>query len=232
MKFPAPIIKGRLIKRYKRFLADIDLGGEIITAHCANPGSMTGLKQAGACVWVSPANNPKRKLKYDWQIVETGTAKVCINTAMANRVIAEALDHKLIAPLKAYEHIKPEQKYGVNSRIDFLLTAHNLADCYVEVKSVTLSETYGIASFPDSPTTRGQKHLAELANIAQGGQRAVMIYLVNRDDCERFTLAAHIDPAYAQGFTQARRAGVEAYAYAVNISPQGISLGREVEIMI
>lgn len=232
MKFPAPIIKGRLIKRYKRFLADIDLGEDIITAHCANPGAMTGLKDTGSVVWVNPATNPKRKLSYDWQVIERGGAKICINTAIANHVIGEALSEKKIAPLTAYNTITPEQAYSQNSRIDFLLTQNGLPACYVEVKSVTLSPKPGLASFPDSPTKRGLKHLNDLSQMAQAGHRAVMIYLVNRDDCTAFTLASDIDPAYTQGFVTARKAGVEAYAYAAKITPNSISLSHEIEIII
>ena len=232
MNFPAPIKKGRLLKRYKRFLADIDLDGEIITAHCANPGSMMGLKSEGSLVWVTAANNPKRKLQYDWQVIEVGAAKVCINTGLANKIIYEALLKKIIPHLAAYTTITPEQKYAENSRIDFLLTKAGLPDCYVEVKSVTLSREPALASFPDSKTTRGTKHLRDLAAMAASGHRAAMLYLVNRTDCTRFTLATDIDPDYATAFSAAKAAGVEAYAYRVDITPSGITLTTEVPIDI
>jgi len=225
MNFPAPIIKGRLVQRYKRFLADIDLDGQVITAHCANPGAMTGLKEPGAAVWVTPALNPKRKLKYDWQVIESGEAKICINTNFANHVIGEALRGGAITPLAAYKTIKPEQKYSENSRIDFLLTQDGLPDCYVEVKSVTLSPRTGLASFPDSPTARGLKHLSDLSLMVSQGHRAVTLYLVNRDDCSEFTLTADIDPKYTQGYENARTAGVETHVYGSIITPSGISLG-------
>lgn len=236
MKFPAPIEKGRLVQRYKRFLADIDLGpdlgSEIITAHCANPSSMMGLKESGSVVWVTPANNPKRKLQYDWHVIEVGTAKVCINTGLANKVVGEALHAGAVPQLAAYSTITPEQKYAENSRIDFLLTETGLPDCYVEVKSVTLSREPALASFPDSKTTRGTKHLNDLAAMVASGQRAVMLYLINRTDCTRFTLAADIDPDYAAAFDAAKNAGVEAYAYTVNITPSGITLTTELPIDI
>ena len=232
MNFPAPIKKGRLLQRYKRFLADIDLDGEVITAHCANPGSMMGLKTEGSTVWVTPAGNPKRKLQYDWQVIEVGAAKVCINTGLANKVVSEALRAGAIPHMAAYNTITPEQKYAENSRIDFLLTEAGLPDCYVEVKSVTLSREPALASFPDSKTTRGTKHLRDLAAMTTSGHRAVMLYLVNRTDCTRFTLAADIDPDYAAAFNAAKRAGVEAYAYRVDITPSGITLTTELPIDI
>ena len=232
MNFPAPIKKGRLLKRYKRFLADIDLNGMEITAHCANPGSMMGLKDEGSVVWVTAANNPKRKLQYDWQVIEVGAAKICINTGLANKIVHEALLNKAIPQLAAYNTITPEQKYAENSRIDFLLTETDITDCYVEVKSVTLSRKPALASFPDSKTTRGTKHLRDLAAMATSGQRSVMLYLVNRTDCTRFTLAADIDPDYAAAFTTAKASGVEAYAYGVDITPSGITLTTEVPIEI
>lgn len=229
MDFPSPIIKGHLVQRYKRFLADIDLGGEVITAHCANPGAMTGLKEPGSSVWVTPALNPKRKLKYDWQVIESGEAKVCINTGFANHVIGEALRSGAITPLAAYKTITAEQKYSDNSRIDFLLTQDGLPDCYVEVKSVTLSPRAGLASFPDSPTARGLKHLGDLTLMISQGHRAMTIYLVNRDDCNEFTLTADIDPKYAKGYETARAAGVETLAYGSVITPQGIHLGPQIK---
>ena len=232
MNFPAPIKKGRLLKRYKRFLADIDLNGMEITAHCANPGSMMGLKDEGSVVWVTAANNPKRKLQYDWQVIEVGAAKICINTGLANKIVHEALLNKAIPQLAAYNTITPEQKYAENSRIDFLLTETDITDCYVEVKSVTLSRKPALASFPDSKTTRGTKHLRDLAAMATSGQRSVMLYLVNRTDCTRFTLAADIDPDYAAAFTTAKASGVEAYAYGVDITRSGITLTTEVPIEI
>lgn len=231
MNFPAPIEKGRLVKRYKRFLADIDLNGEIITAHCANPGSMAGVKDEGATVWVTAANNPKRKLQYDWQVIEVSDARVCINTASANKIVHEALLAGQIKELADYSTIKPEVKYGEKSRIDFLLTGDGLPDCYLEVKNVTLSPNPPLAEFPDSPTKRGTKHLGELSNMVKEGHRAVGLYLVNRTDSHIFTLAREIDPDYARAFDAAREAGVEMLAYGCDISEDGITINRALKIL-
>lgn len=224
MKFPAPVEKGTLIKRYKRFLADIDLDGETIIAHCANTGSMMGVKDEGAKVWVTQAGNPKRKLGYDWQVIEIGGAKVCINTALANGLVSEAITAGRIPELAGYETLRREVKYGENSRIDILLETPGKPLCYVEVKNVTLSRTPPLAEFPDSPTARGTKHLRELAQMAKAGHRAVMVYCVNRTDCTGFALAKDIDPDYVREYDLAQKAGVEALAYGCDISEKGITL--------
>jgi len=230
LNFPSPILKGRLLKRYKRFLADIELTGKVVTAHCANPGSMMGVKTEGATVWVTRADNPKRKLPYDWQVIEVGTARVCINTASANRIVEETVLAGGLPELSGYETLKREVKYGRNSRIDFLLSGARRPDCYVEVKNVTLSRETGLAEFPDSPTVRGAKHLVELADVVREGYRAVMLYIINRTDCERFTLAADIDPDYAAKFAGASQAGVESLAYGTGISESGIGLVSKLSI--
>ena len=226
MNFPAPIQKGRLIKRYKRFLADIELGGEIITAHCANSGSMMGVKDEGAAVWISPATNPNRKLKWDWQVIEIGNAKVCINTALPNAIVEEAILAGQIPELSGYENLRREVKYGQNSRIDILLEDLKKPLCYVEIKNVTLSRKPGLAEFPDSPTARGTKHLRELAHMARAGHRAVMFYLVNRDDCTSFKLADDVDPEYAAEFEKAAEAGVERLVYSTEITEDGVVVGK------
>jgi len=232
MKFPAPIQKGKLVKRYKRFLADIDLYGEIITAHCANPGSMMGVKDEGAEVWVSAAQNPNRKLKWDWQVINVGGAKVCINTATANPVVEEAILAGMVPELSGYASLRREVKYGQNSRIDILLQDETRRPCYVEIKNVTLSRSPGLAEFPDSPTARGTKHLAELSDMARQGHRAVMFYLVNRTDCETFKLADDIDPKYAKAFKKAQDAGVERLIYSSNITIDGIALDKSLKALI
>ena len=228
MLFNPPLTSGMLVQRYKRFLADIDLGGEIITAHCANPGSMTGLKYPGMKVWVSEAGNPKRKLKYDFQMVEAGDALVGVNTALPNKLVEEALNSAQIAALSGYDSLRREVKYGENSRIDFLLQSDGRPDCWVEVKSVTLSRESGLAEFPDSVTVRGTKHLAELTAMAKGGDRAVMLYLMQRNDCDRFAIAADIDPNYAAAYETARAAGVEVLVYDCVMSPSEITVGAQV----
>ncbi len=233
MEFDRPLIRATLLKRYKRFLADVKLeDGTETTAHCANPGSMSGLADAGATVWLEPNDDPKRKLRYSWKLVETGDALVCVDTAMANKVVSEALQARAIPALAAYTDIRAEVKYGENSRIDFLLRGDALPDCYVEVKSVTLSRQNSLAEFPDSVTKRGTKHLVELASMVRAGHRSVMLYLVLHEGCARFTLASDIDPAYATAFNAARNTGVEAICHAGNISVRHIVLGRELPLDI
>lgn len=230
MKFETPLLKGTLVKRYKRFFADVVLEtGETVVAHCANSGSMLSVKPEGAPVWISPANNPKRKLKYTWEIVEIGGHKVGINTGHPNRIVAEAIEAGQIVELKGYDSLRREVKYGQNSRIDILLEAEGKPPCYVEVKNVTmrrdLSKT-GNAEFPDSVTTRGAKHLVELADMAKEGHRAVMFYMVQRSDCPAFSIAGDIDPDYETGLASALRSGVEALCYECIVTPEEISISK------
>jgi len=231
MKFPAPIQKGILMKRYKRFLADIDLEGEIITAHCANTGSMMGVKDEGSTVWVSAAQNKNRKLKYDWQVIEVNDANVCINTATANTIVTEGITAGTVPELAGYESLRREVKYGENSRIDILLETPNRPLCYVEIKNVTLARNPPLAEFPDSPTARGTKHLTELAQMARDGHRAIMFYCVNRTDCETFSLARDVDPNYGETFDLARREGLEVLAYNCDITPDAITLSRPLKVV-
>ncbi len=236
MKFPAKLVKGRLLKRYKRFLADIELeSGEQVTAHCANPGSMLGLKEPGITVWVSPAQNPERKLKWDWQLSEIEIhgqrATIGINTNHPNAIVAEAIEAGRVSELAGYANAKREVKYGKNSRIDILLSDEGKAPCYVEVKNVHLLRDKALAEFPDSVTARGAKHLGELAEMVKDGHRAVMFYLVQRDDADHMRLADDIDPAYAEAFTKAHKAGVEALAYCCKLGVEGIELDRRIEFI-
>ncbi len=217
MLLPSPLIQGKLIKRYKRFLADIELeNGDMITAHCANPGGMIGLKEAGIDVWLSQSDNPKRKLKYSWELCRVGGAMVGINTAHPNAIVEEAILAGKVPELAGYETLKREVKYGKNSRIDILLSDPVKGLCYVEVKNVHLKRddaVPGLAEFPDAVTARGAKHLDEMANMIADGHRAVMFYLIQRDDCNQFALASDIDPHYAARFAAATSAKVEAIAY-------------------
>lgn len=230
MQFSSPLIEGKLIKRYKRFLADVELeNGEVITAHCANSGSMLSVKEPGSKVWLSPANNPKRKLQYTWELIEVNDNLVGINTSHPNHLVKEAIENGTIQELRGYDHIKPEVKYGKNSRIDLLLSADGKPDCYVEVKNVTLKRKT-IDEFPDAVTARGTKHLNELVEIAKGGQRAVMLFCIQRSRCKAFQVASDIDPAYAKAFQQALDSGVEAYAYECDLSVQEIKITRPVPI--
>ena len=180
MRFQTPLVPGRLIKRYKRFLADVILDdGRQVTAHCANPGAMIGLQEPGLRVWLEPNDDPKKKLKFGWRVVQLDSgAWVGIDTSLPNKIIDEALrDHK-IAPLAEYNTIQPEQKYGANSRVDFLLSAPTLPQAYVEVKNVHLLRSGDWAEFPDTVTARGLKHLGVLGDMAEAGHRAVLIYCV------------------------------------------------------
>ncbi|MFQ5565262.1 MAG: DNA/RNA nuclease SfsA [Paracoccaceae bacterium] len=231
MEFAAPLVPGLLLRRYKRFLADIELaGGEVITAHCANPGAMTGLNMPGLKVWVEPNDDPRKKLKYGWRLIEFANHWAGIDTSIPNRVVGEALRARRIPELAAYTEVRPEIRYGAASRIDFRLTGAGLPDAYVEVKNVHLMRRPGLAEFPDSVTRRGARHLDELAAVAAAGHRAVMLYCVQRTDCDRLALAGDIDPGYAAAFSRARAAGVEAIAWACALSPAGIALDRPVRI--
>lgn len=242
LRYPEALVPARLIRRYKRFLADIRFpDGEEATAHCGNPGSMMGLAAPDSPVWLSANRNPSAKLGWRWEIATQatpeGSAAVGINTSLANRIVEAALRRGEIAPLRGYAEIRREVKYGSrNSRIDFLLSDPDLSDCYVEVKSVTLRRPDGpdpvAAEFPDAKTERGAKHLAELADIAATGDRAVMLYLVQRADCTHFRLAEDIDPGYAAAFRAAREAGVEAHCYDCTIAPEGIELKSALPIRV
>lgn len=237
MKFPSPLIKGVLLKRYKRFLADVDLDGEVITAHCANPGSMMGLAEPGSPVWLSISDNPKRKLKYSWELLEVdlgqGPALVGINTAHPNPLVYDAIYSGTIKELAGYSSMRREVKYGVNSRIDILLEDNDLNRCYVEIKNVHLMRKSGLAEFPDSVTARGTKHLGELANMVREGHRAVMVYLIQRNDGERMALARDIDPVYGKAFDKAREAGVEIMlAYRCRLFTQSIEVECSIPMIL
>lgn len=227
MRFQTPLMRAVLIRRYKRFLADMRLeDGREVVAHCANPGRMTGLAEPGTRGWIEPNDDPKRKLKYAWRLAELpGGHLACVDTSAANRVVGAALHAGEVPDLAGYDEIRPEQKYGAQSRVDFLLRGPDRPDALVEVKSVTLSRTPGLAEFPDTRTERGARHLAELAEAARAGQRAVLLYLVQRSDCTGVAAAADIDPVYADALARARAAGVEVLAHAARISPGEITLG-------
>lgn len=232
MLFPAPLLRGLLIKRYKRFLADVQLDcGTVVTAHCANSGSMLGLCQPGLEVWLSRSDDPKRKLAYTWELVRVGAGLVGINTMHPNRVAAEAIAAGAIPELAGYASLRREVKYGTASRIDLLLDGPGMPTCYVEIKSVTLMRD-GIAEFPDAVTARGAKHLAELSAMVAQGARSVMLYLVQRTDCGRFRVAADIDPAYDAGLRRAMTAGVEVLCYACRLALDGISVDGRVPVAL
>lgn len=234
MEFATPLIPATLIRRYKRFLADCRLDdGREITAHCANPGSMLGLAVAGTRIWLEPNDDPRKKLDYGWRLVEhidghfTG-----VDTALPNRVLKAALGSREVPALAGYTDVRPEVKYGANSRVDFLLSAEDLPDAWVEVKSVTLCRRPGVAEFPDARTARGARHMQELSVMARQGDRAVVLFLVQRTDASEVRIAHDIDPDYARALMAAHGAGVEVIAHGANISPKGITLGPALPVIL
>ncbi|NNE51473.1 MAG: DNA/RNA nuclease SfsA [Sulfitobacter sp.] len=226
MRFQTELVPARLIRRYKRFLADCTLedGCEVV-AHCANPGSMMGLAEPGTRIWLEPNDDPRKKLRYGWRLVDHENGHFTgVDTGLPNRAVRAALEARQIDALRAYRTVRPEVKYAEGSRIDFLLQEEGLPDAYLEVKSVTLCRQPGLAEFPDSVTTRGAKHLGNLAEMAQAGHRAVLLYLVQRTDCGEVDLARDIDPGYAQAHAAAYAAGVETLCIGTHISPRGVEL--------
>jgi sugar fermentation stimulation protein A len=236
MRFDEPLIEGRLVERYKRFLADVDLAtGKRVTAHCANPGAMMGLKAPGSRVLLSRAHNPKRKLGYNWEFVDVPAGGgphqlIGINTSRPNRLVAEALAEGRLEPFRTYDRVRPEVKYGRNSRVDFLLERDGAPPCYLEVKNCHLMREAGFAEFPDCVAARSAKHLYELADMAQQGARAVLLYVIQMQ-AERFDVARDIDPAYDKAFRHALAAGVESYAYVCRITPEEIVVDHPIPIV-
>lgn len=231
MQFSPALEQGTLIKRYKRFLADIILeNGEQITAHCPNTGSMRHCTPDNATVWVQKSDNPKRKLAYTWELVETAPGILaCINTHRANTLVKEAILAGQISELTGYDQLLTEQRYGTqSSRIDLLLKAANRPDCFIEVKNVTLQESEGIGAFPDAVTTRGTKHLHELMHMAQQGARAVLFFHVAHTGIKQVVPAAHIDPLYAHTLAQAITAGVEVIAYQSQMDAEQITVSSPI----
>ncbi|MCP3054636.1 DNA/RNA nuclease SfsA [Aurantimonas marianensis] len=218
--FPSPLVAARLLRRYKRFLADVQIDGESdpVTVHCPNPGAMLGLKAEGSRVWLSRSANPARKLPMTLEVVEADGTLVGINTALPNRLAEEAIASGLVPPLAAFGAARREVRYGRNSRVDLLYTDCEGQPVYVEVKNVHLMREPGLAEFPDCVTTRGAKHLVELGDRVAAGERAIMLYVVQRADCDRVAFAADLDPGYAAAFAVARARGVEAHAVRCDIS--------------
>ncbi|MEJ2542673.1 MAG: DNA/RNA nuclease SfsA [Calditrichaceae bacterium] len=228
MKFEKSLIAGILLKRYKRFLVDVKLeNGQFTTAHCPNSGSMKTCKEPGWKVLVSESDNPKRKLKYTWEMVHNGKCWIGINTQIPNKIAMEAIQNNVIPELSGYEKIQAEVKYGQNSRIDILLSGDK-GICYVEVKNVTLVEADGFYKFPDAVTERGRKHLYELLEMVKTGHRAVMLYVVQRSDGTTFKPADHIDPKYASALKEVHQQGVEILVYQADVSPTEIILNKSI----
>lgn len=235
MHFASPLLPGRLLQRYKRFLADVTLDtGETVTATCPNTGSMMGLVAPGSRVWLSTSDSLTRKYKHTWEIVEAdlgkGPSLVGINTNHPNRLVAEAIEAGRIAPLKGYASLKREVKYGRNSRIDILLEDAAKPACYVEIKNVHMMRRHGLAEFPDSVTERGVKHLAEMSDMVREGKRAVMVYLIQRNDAKNLAFARDVDANYGAAFDAAIAAGVEAIAVTCKITAEAIEVDRTIPI--
>jgi len=215
----APLIQGKLVKRYKRFLADIELeDGSVVTAHCPNSGSMKGCAETGAPVWISQSDNPKRKLKYTWEIIRTKDSYIGINTLVPNRLVKQSIENGLVEELAAYTKVRAEVKTSNHTRLDLMLEDGAGSRCYVEIKNCTLVED-GLAMFPDAVTTRGQKHLEELVMLKNQGHSAVIFYLIQRMDAKEFTPAGAIDPVYAQKLAWAVEQGVKIITRDVVLDP-------------
>jgi len=231
MIFEKKLISGEFVKRYKRFFADIKIKNQTITAHCPNTGSMFGLLNSGNKVWVSKSNNPKRKLKYTLQIIEKNETKVGINTHLTNKIVYHALNNNLIKEFKGIKKIKPETKFGKNTRFDFLIL-NNKDNIFIEVKNVTLSRKKGIAEFPDAVTTRGLKHINELIKAKRKGYKIFIFFLIQRDDCNSFSIAKDIDPNYAKALSKAIKNKLNILCYDCKFSSKGIKLNNKIKLNI
>ena len=231
MNFKNKLISGLLIKRYKRFFVDIKIKNRIITAHCPNTGSMSGLLNVGNKVWISKSDNPNRKLKYTLEIIESGKSKVGVNTHSSNKIVHHALKNNLIDEFKDFLEIKPESKFGENTRFDFLIYT-NKNKAFVEVKNVTLSRKNEIAEFPDAITTRGLKHINELLKASKKNYKIFILYLIQRDDCKTFTIAKDIDPAYSAALTKGIKKKLNILCYDCKFSSKGIKLNNKINLKI
>ncbi len=234
MRFPSPLLEARLLRRYQRFLADVETAdGQLLTAHCPNTGSMQGCKTPGSRVWLSPATNPARKLAWTWELVEAAPGVIVgVHTGRSNALVREAIEGGHVPELGAYEQIRPEVKYGEGSRIDFLLQGPGRPDCYLEVKNVTAAVEGRIGYFPDAVTTRGARHLREMSAMVAAGHRAVLVFCVQRGDVDAVRPADHIDPDYGQALRAALAAGVEVLALGARIDPRGIELVRRLAVEV
>ena len=230
MEFTKSLIKGKLIKRYKRFFTDVKLGKEIVTAHCPNTGSMKGLLDEGNDVYVLPNNDPKRKLKYGLEIIKTRKNLVGVNTHMANRIAQHALENNLIKELKDNDLIKPEVFFNKETRFDFLIEKKKQKS-FVEVKNVTLFRDKNTAEFPDAVTSRGSKHLLTLIDAIKKGYKTYLLFLVQIQNMEYFKIAKDIDPEYYKNYLLAKRAGVNFLAYRCNINSKKIYIDKKIKII-
>ena len=235
MDFGSALIPAKLLRRYKRFLADVVLDtGEMLTVHVANPGAMTGLDRPLSRVWLSKSANPARKLRYSWELVEadlgSGAELVGVNTALPNALVGDALAAELIPQLRDYREFRREVRYGASSRVDFLLEGPVRPPCFLEIKNVHLMRKPCLAEFPDCATARGAKHLNELSSVVTAGARAVLLFVIQISSADRFTVARDIDPVYAAAFDRARLSGVEMLAWRCTVSLGGIKIAAPVPI--
>lgn len=233
MQFDPPLVYGTLIKRYKRFLADVQLAdGSTVVAHCPNPGSMKTCAEPGWGARISPATNPSRKLKWTLEIIDAEGTQILVNTARPNHIVKNAIEADQIVELARYENIRTEVKYGENSRIDLLLEKDGLPSCFVEIKNVTMLAEDRTAAFPDSVSKRAAKHMNELAAMANQGHRAVVFFLVSRTNVDCMRPADHIDPVYGQALRAAIEAGVEALAYQLDFTEDAVTVGKRLPIVL
>jgi len=231
MNFENKLISGLFVKRYKRFFVDIKINNKIITAHCPNTGSMYGLLKKGNKVWISKSNNPNRKLKYTLEIIEDKNSKVGVNTHSTNKIVHHALRNNLIDRFNNISEIKPEIKFGINTRFDFLVS-NKKSKALIEVKNVTLSREKALAEFPDAVTTRGLKHINELLKASKKNYKIFILFLIQRDDCKSFTIAKDIDPNYATALKKAVKKKLKILCYDCKFSSKGIELNNKIKLKI
>ena len=231
MNFENKLISGVFIKRYKRFFVDVQIENKVITAHCPNTGSMKGLLKEGNKVWLSKSNNPDRKLKYTLQIIEDDSSKVGVNTHLTNKIVLDALKNNLIKEFDKNITIKPEVKFGENTRFDFLITKKNYK-AFVEVKNVTLMRKPKIAEFPDAITSRGAKHIEELIKASKKGYEIYIAFIVQREDCNQFAIASDIDPEYSKLLSKAVKKKLNILCYDCKFSSKGIKLNKKIKFKI
>ena len=231
MNFEKTLISGEFIKRYKRFFVDVKINNNIVTSHCPNTGSMMGLLDPGNKVWLSKSDNPKRKLKYTLQIIENKKSKIGINTHLTNKIILDALKHKLIKDFQNTERIQQEVRFGKNTRFDFLLS-YKKKKTFIEVKNVTLSRRNGIAEFPDAITSRGLKHINELLKASKLGYDIYLLFLIQRNDCKEFSLAKDIDPQYTRCLLKGVKKKLKVLCYDCKLSSKGIKLNRKLKLKL
>lgn len=233
MRFPDPLLAGRLVRRYQRFLADVDTSRGRLTAHCPNTGSMLGCAEPGMPVWLSPAVDPKRKLGWTWELVEARPGVlVGVHTGRANALVREAIEAGLVTELAGYQRIRREVRYGARSRIDLLLEADGRPSCYLEVKNVTAAVVGNTGFFPDAVTARGARHLQEMSEMVGDGYRAVMVFCVQREDVARVEPADHIDPRYGKALRAAMDRGVEVLALGVRVGTRELLVDRRLDVVV